>query len=555
MTTHQTSQRPVLRSPAQPGPTSPSSIKNRALGIALAAAVGLLGSLSVSAQQQTPVRGGTLVAAVNPAPTQMNTTFHNQYANAVVSSNIYDGLFSYDDKQNRVPVLATGLKVSPDGLAITIALRKGVKWHDGVEFTSADVRYSFLEVLQKVHPRGRVTFAAIKDVETPDKYTAILRLDRPAPVILSALNTAEAQILPKHLYEGTDVRTNPQNAKPIGTGPFRFKEWKKGQYVELERNPDYWDKGKPYLDRVIFRQIADPATRAAALETGEIQYLPFAGVPFSDVARLRARPDLAFDQRGYAYNAQIYYVAFNLKRAPFDNVKVRQAIAHALDKQGLINTVWYGLSQPADGPVPKALSRFFTNDKPKYAFDRRKAEQLLDEAGLPRKEGGIRFSFELELSPSGDAFVPAGEYIRQNLRAVGIDVRPKASEPSSYLKKVWTNYEFDAIVNGFSTLFDPEMGLTRLYWSKAVSPGVPYITAWGYENAEIDKVIEGYQKESDDGKRVKLFHQLQQIALRDLPLIPIMDAPFFTLYSKKLHGIDFGPDGSRSSFRDAWLSK
>ncbi|GAA4328074.1 ABC transporter substrate-binding protein [Pigmentiphaga soli] len=535
-----------------------STLSRAAAIVATAVAMAMLPPAVAAAQPAPagqPVRGGTLVAAIYPAPNQLNVTFNNQYANSAVSANVFDGLFTYDDKQNAHGQLATSLDVSPDGLRITIHLRKGVKWHDGVEFTSADVRYSIMEVLKKVHPRARITFSAVEDVETPDPYTAVLRLSHPAPVILLSLNTAEAQIIPKHLYEGTDVRTNPYNAKPIGTGPFRFKEWKKGQYVELERNPDYWDKGKPYLDRLIFREIPDPAARAAALETGDILYLPFAGVPFSDVARLRQNQDLVFDPRGYVYNAQIYFLMFNLKRPITGNLKVRQAFAHAVDKQGLIDTVWYGLSKPADGPIPDSLTRFYTKDKPTYAYDPALAEKLLDEAGYPRKADGIRFSVQLDLSPSSNAFVPAGEYLRQNLRKVGIDVKPVSSEPSAYLKKIWTNYDYDVIINGFSTLFDPEMGLTRQYWSKAVSPGVPYISATGYASPEVDRIIEAYQKEPDPAKRVQQFYDLQRVTMRDLPLLPVMDAPFYTFYNKRVHGLDFDPDGSRSSLKGVWLSK
>ncbi len=536
-----------------------SRLRRRLLQAALFAPLAV-GLNSVTAQTSpaadaTPVRGGTLIAAVHPAPNQLNVSFNNQYANAVVGSNIFDGLLTYDDEQNAHGVLATSWDVSPDGLAITLKLREGVKWHDGEPFTSADVRYSILEVLKKVHPRARITFSAVEDVETPDAHTAILRLSRPSPVILNSLNAVEAQILPRHLYEGTDVRTNPYNAKPVGTGAFRFKEWKKGQYVELERNPDYWDEGKPYLDRLIFRDIPDPAARAAALETGDIQYLPFAGVPFSDVERLRQRPDLVYEPRGYSYNAQIYYLMFNLKRPETGNLKVRQAFAHAVDKQGLINTVWYGLSEPANGPVPASLTRFYTDDKPTYAYDPALAEKLLDEAGYPRKANGVRFSLQLDLSPSSNAFVPAGEFLRQNLRKVGIDLRPVSSEPSTYLKKVWTDYNYDVIINGFSTLFDPEMGLTRQFWSKAVSPGVPYISATGYASDETDRIIEAYQSELDPAKRVEQFHELQRLTLRDLPLLPVMNAPFFTFHHARVQGLDVGPDGSRSSFRNAWLAK
>lgn len=501
-----------------------------------------------------PVRGGTLIAAIFPPPNTLNVTFNNQYANSAVSANIFDGLLTYDDDQNPQPVLATSWETSSDGLAITLKLREGVKWHDGHPFTSADVRYSILEVLKKVHPRARITFSAVRDVETPDAHTAILRLSRPAPVVLNTLNAVEAQIIPRHLYEGTDVRTNPHNAKPIGTGPFRFKDWKKGQYVELERNPDYWDPDRPYLNRIIFRDIPDPASRAAALETGDILYLPFAGVPFSDVERLRKNKSLVLDQRGYSYNAQIYYLMFNLKRPITGNLKVRQAFAHAVDKQGLIDTVWYGLSARSDGPIPKSLKRYYTKDKPEYAYDPALAEKLLDEAGYPRKSNGIRFSLQLDLSPSAPAFVQAGEYLRQNFSKVGIEIRPVSSEAPSYVKKIWTNYDYDIIINGFSTLFDPEMGLTRLYWSKAVSPGVPYISATGYASADMDRTIEAYQRELDPAKRIKLFGDVQRLAMQDLPLLPLMDAPFYTLYNRRVHGLDFDPDGARSSLKNVWIS-
>ena len=509
-----------------------------------------------SGRAETPVRGGTFIGAINPEPTVLNVTYHNQYANAAVSANVFDGLVTYDSAQKAQPSLAESWSVSPDGLSITFKLRKDVKWHDGVPFTSADVRYSALEIWKKVHPRGRVTFAPLKDVETPDAYTAIFKLEHPAAVILSSLNTAEAQILPKHLYENTDVRKNPYNAKPVGTGPFRFKDWKKGQYVELERNPDYWEKGKPYLDRVIFRTIPDAAARGAALETGEIQYVPFAGVPFSDVARLRKDPGLKFQTSGYAYNAQVYFIEFNLRRPFLKDLKVRQALAHAIDKQGLIDTVWYGLSKVVDQPIPEAVSTFHTTKNiPRYDFDPAKAEKLLDEAGYPRKADGTRFSVTINLSPSSDRYQFAGEYFRQSLKRIGVELKPIAADVPTYLRKVYTEYDFDMLIQGYSVLLDPQMGLTRIFWSKAATPGVPYVNASGYASADADRVIEAYQKEADQKKRIGLFNDFQRIVMTDLPLLPLMDAPFFSIYSSKVHGLDPGADAARASLKDVWLSR
>ncbi|THT98097.1 ABC transporter substrate-binding protein [Lampropedia puyangensis] len=520
----------------------------------LAAALALA-AFSHAVVAQEPQRGGTLYVALHPEPTVLNVSYHAQYANSTVSSNVFESLFVYGDDQQPKPVLAESWELAPDGLSLTFHLRKDVKWHDGQPFTSEDVKYSALNIWKKLHSRGRVTFAPLLDVETPDAHTAIFRLERPALVILSALNAAESQIFPAHLYAGTDVRTNPYNSKPVGTGPFRFKKWEKGQYIELERNPDYWETGKPYLDRVIFRTIPDAAAREAALETGEVHVVPFSGIPFSDVERIKQNKSLRVTTNGYAYNAQIYYFEINTRKGPLAHLKVRQAFAHAFDKQALVDTVFYGLSQTADSIIPQDATRYYLKDGlPRYDFDPAKAERLLDEAGFPRKENGVRFSLTINLSPSSDRFPFAAELLRQNLKRVGVDLQPITSDVATYLRTVYTDYQFDSLFQPYATMLDPEMGLTRLFWTPAAQPGVPYSGASGYSDPATDRLVEQYQKEVDPDKRAGYFHDLQRNVLSQLPVIPLMEAPFFTVYNTRLHGLDERPDGSRSAYTNAWLA-
>jgi len=162
-----------------------------------------------------PKRGGTLVAVVQPEPTALTSVLSTSNPSMVVSSNIFDGLLSYDAKHQPQPALATSWETSSNGKKITFHLRRGVKWHDGVEFTSADVQFSALELWKKIHGRGRSTFSELTTVDTPDRYTAIFYFSSPAPAVLSALSVAESQVLPRHLYEGTEVQNNPYNLKPV----------------------------------------------------------------------------------------------------------------------------------------------------------------------------------------------------------------------------------------------------------------------------------------------------------------------------------------------------
>ena len=190
-------------------------------------------------------------------------------SNVMISCKVTEGLYGYNLDFSLRPQLALSHTVSADGKEITFKLRRGVKWHDGHAFGADDVAFS-LTTLKTTHPRGRATFANVQEAVALDPETVVLRLRAPAPYLLNALAGQESPIFPKHIYDGSNPTANPHNLAPIGTGPFVLKEWNRGSHMILERNPEYWDAGKPYLDRIIVNFIPDASARAIAFETGEV---------------------------------------------------------------------------------------------------------------------------------------------------------------------------------------------------------------------------------------------------------------------------------------------
>src|SRR5499433_3286923 len=230
----------------------------------------LIGALCLPLTAAAQKRGGTLVMLVQPEPPTLASYISTSGPIGQVTTKVYEGLLEYDFNLKPIPSLAESWKVSGDGKTITFVLQKGVRFHDGKPFTSADVKFSILEVLKKVHPRGAATFREVTEIETPDEHTAVFKLAAPAPYLMMALSGYESPMLPKHLFEGQDLKAAKQANAPVGTGPFKFVEWQRGQYIRLDRNPDYWRAGRPNLDRVVARFVADSATRTAALEKGEV---------------------------------------------------------------------------------------------------------------------------------------------------------------------------------------------------------------------------------------------------------------------------------------------
>ncbi|MFI4987402.1 MAG: ABC transporter substrate-binding protein [Alphaproteobacteria bacterium] len=522
---------------------------------ALAAAAVVLGLTAGSADAQKS--GGTLIMMVQPEPPTLASYLSTAGPIAQVSAKVYDGLLEYNLALEAQPSLAESWAVSGDGKTITFKLRQGVKFHDGTPFTSADVKYSILDLLKKVHPRAAVTFRALLDIETPDSYTAVFKLSAPAPYMMRALSGYESPIVSKHLFENTDPRSNPTADAPIGTGPFKFVEWKKGQYIRLDKNPDYWKKGLPYLDRIVARFVPDASTRTAAMENQEVHFAAFDAIPFVDVKRLSALPYIAVTTEGYEFINSVALMEINRQHPPLDKKEVRQAIAYALDRKFIVDNIWYGFGVPAAGPLHVGFKKagLYMDDVRHFDVPDRIAiaNKLLDDAGLKRGADGMRFKITHDMLPYGEAWQRLGEYVKQALAQIGIDVTLRYEDVPSFLRRIFTTYDFDIDSDFYYGLADPVMGIHRQYLSSMISPGTVFVNSTHYSNPEVDRILAAATVETDAAKRAQLYHEFQKIVVEDSPIVWLFDMQFVNIYNKKFHDVIVSPLGVYSSFDRVWM--
>ncbi|RUW32882.1 MULTISPECIES: ABC transporter substrate-binding protein [unclassified Mesorhizobium] len=501
-----------------------------------------------------PRHGGTLTFLVEPEPPALVGIAHTAGPTQKVTAKVTEGLLAYDENLNPVPQLATEWSVSDDGLRYTFKLRAGVKWHDGVDFTSADVAHS-IKLLQQYHPRGRGTFKNVTAVETPDPLTAVIMLSKPAPYLLKAFAASESPIVPKHIYGDSDPATNPATSAPIGTGPFVFKEWVRGSYILYERNPNYWDKPKPYVDKLIVKFVPDAAARTAAFETGEVDIGGETPVPLSEIERLKALPQLGFETKGYNYGPSVTRIEFNLSNKYLKDLRVRRAIAHAIDRNLILNTVYYGYGIISPTPISPLLTQYFDANTTVYEYNPAKAEQLLDEAGFKRGADGIRFHLDHDYLPYGDSYKRTADYLAQALRKVGIDITIRSQDFATYIKRVYTDRQFDFTNNSMSNLFDPTLGVQRLYWSKNFKQGVPFSNGSGWSNPAADAALEAAAVELDEAKRKEYFLTFQRLVVDEVPDITLLTLNQFTIFNKRVHDHTIGAGGLNENFADVWIDQ
>ncbi|HXZ07944.1 MAG TPA: ABC transporter substrate-binding protein [Paraburkholderia sp.] len=507
-------------------------------------------SPGASAEPGTPVQGGTLTYAVQQEPPSLVSLLDTNTVIRNISAKVTEGLLRYDAQFKPQPLLAIAWSTSADGLQYTFKLRPGVKWHDGESFTSADVRYSIL-TQKRLGPRGRITLANVDRVDTPDPLTAVIVLSKPTPYLIKALSSAELPIVPQHRYGDGDPLTSPNLTAPIGTGPFIFDQWVRGSHVSLKRNPNYWRAGTPHLDRVVYRIVPDQASISTALETGEVDAA--ANVGLADLGRLATLPHLKIDDSYDAYLNNAAFLEFNLDNPVLAKPEVRRAIAHAIDRNFIKDNVFYRRSSLVDSPVPAVLSSYYDDSTFHYPYDVEAANRQLDAAGYPKQADGQRFAVKINYI-SGADFRHAADYLRAALSRIGIKATILDGDLPTYLRRAYTAREFDLNLNGLGRLYDPTVGVQRIYWSDGVKHPLIWINASHYQNPQVDDLFRAAAIETDETRRASAFRQIQQIVGRDLPVLPLVTVPSaLQVYHTRVHNLNNSIDLTAGDFSDTWI--
>lgn len=504
----------------------------------------------MSALAQAPVRGGSAVIVVQADPGHLNPAISTGSHVHAVADSVFNALVELDRDMRPQPDLAQRWTVSEGGRVYTFQLAPNVKWHDGKPFTSADVKFTFEEVLLKHHARTKAGIGSVLSaIETPSPTTVVFRLNKPYGALLQLLNVTEAPILPRHLYQGSDPLTNPANLKPVGTGPFKFDSYRTDQQTVLVRNPDYFKAGLPYLDRLVFRVIPDSGAQTLALLAGEADYLAL--VNAADVDRLRARNDLTLAQTAFGTGGGncITTLGFNLERKPLADLRVRQAIALAIDREQILRDVQFGLGKVPEAPISSGLTWAHAPGTLKgYATSTRKAAELLDAAGLPPAADGHRFSLELLHFPT---FNRVGEVIRVNLARVGIRVVQKPLDRAAFVEAVFTQRAFDASIISYCNGADPDSGVRRMYASNNIG-AVPFSNAAAYRNAEVDRLFAAAAETDNYDERARHYAQAQKIVAAELPYWWLAETVVTTAWRSRYQG--WQPWSGQLAER-AWLGK
>ncbi|MBC7898032.1 MAG: ABC transporter substrate-binding protein [Cytophagaceae bacterium] len=475
-------------------------------------------------RRDTPAaRGTTVVVALGGDPGQLNPAITTGGGVHPVTDQIFNGLVGLDEQLRPVPELAERWDVEDGGRRYRFHLRRGVTWHDGVPFTSADVVFSFEQVLLRYHSRTRAGLGpALQGISAPDDSTVVFEFRHPYAPLLLRLDVTEASIVPKHVYgDGQDLLAHPANQRPVGTGPFVFTSYARGDRVVLSRNPRYFRPGLPGVDHVVFRILASNATAALALESGDVDYS--SSVPGPDVARFKANPTLRVVQSTGGSGGSVCQEVLipNLARPPLNRLDVRRAIYHAVDLGFIAERVYFSQGQAATGPISSRHAWAYTAPGRHYAHDTARAAALLDAAGLRRQADGTR--------PISLSFVHAAnqvrlaDVLRDQLRAVGITLRLEPLDFNAAVDRVFVKKDFDLGFASFCNGADPDIGVRRVYSSSNIGP-IPFSNGAGYRNPVVDSLFDAGSATLDLEARRQTYARIQEILAEDLPYFWLFDS-------------------------------
>jgi len=460
-------------------------------------------------------------------------------ASAEISGYIHNGLTKYDKDIKIVGDLAESWEISDNGLQITFFLRKGVKWHDGVEFTSDDVIFTYQSVINPNVPTPYSSiYGPVKDIKAVDKYTIRVMYKEPyAP----ALESWGMGIIPKHALNVKDLTSPEVNRNPIGTGPYKLKEWATGQKIVLEAFDEYFE-GRPNIDKFIARIIPDTSTMFLELKFGGIDFMSITPPQY----KLQAQTDFfqkyfqKFRYPSFGYT----YLGYNLLNPIFSDKTVRKAISYAINKKEIIAGVLMGYGVPCTGPFPPESWAYNTNVKD-YEYNPQKALKLFSDAGWEKNRNGLLekngtvFSFTVLVNQGNQARLMAAQIIKEQLKKVGIEMNIKVLEWQAMLHEFIDKKRFEAVIMGWALSRDPDI-YDIWHSSKTKEGEFNFIS---YNNEEVDKLLIQGRQTFDIDKRKKIYHRIHEILAEEQPVTFLYVPDALPLLHKRFKGVEKAPIG------------
>ena len=457
----------------------------------------------------------------------------------------YNGLVKYDKDIQIVGDLAESWDVSPDGLIITFHLRKGVKWHDGHPFTADDVLFTYRVTIDPKTPTAYSgDFLKVKKAEVLDPHTFRVTYDKPfAPALMSW----GAAVMPKHLLEGKDITKSPLARRPVGTGPYIFREWLTGQKIVLISNPEYFE-GRPYIDGFVLRIIPDMATMFLELRAKGIDMMNLTPLQYT---RQTENPFFRKNFNKYRYLSFAYtYLGYNLRNPLFADRRIRQAISYAINKEAIIEGILLGYGQPATGPY-KPGTWAHNPDVKKYPYDPQKARALLAEAGWKDTDGdgildrsGQPFTFEIITNQGNEIRAKTAEIIQKHLAEVGMQVKIRTLEWAAFVNEFINKGRFDATILGWTIPMDPD--IYDVWHSSKTKPGE--LNFISYRNREVDELVEKGRGTFNIKERKRCYDRIQEILAEDQPYTFLYVPDALPMISSRFRGIEPAPLGISYNF-------
>jgi peptide/nickel transport system substrate-binding protein len=488
--------------------------------VTVVCATGAVACTPSSASTARPIPAGEFRILIPDRPSSLNPNVQLNEIALLVGRSIFSQLLSLNESGRLVSELAETWSVSADGRVYTFQLRNNVRWHDGAPFSSADVKWT-LEALGTHGFAGRDVLAPVESIAAPDPTTIVIALRYPWAPFATDLAGPGVSILPRHIYEGGDWGTHPANERPVGTGPFKFGRWADADTLVLDANTDYFRSG-PYVQRIVFDTVPADAVSGRLLR-GEADYsvvrppsIDFESPPPPLVART-----LATSGR--------YYLALNLRRAPFHDVRVRKALAMTIDRLQLVSEALRGVGAPAVGWYSPDVEWAYNDDARVPVFDRQQAEQLLDAAGV-RRRSGVRFAATMVVPPSPHMMAMA-ESVRTQLAGVGIAVTIESMALGEWAQRTLSLHDFDLAVVAGAQGPDPDQLRRRFLASTDTGA---YI---GYDEPEFRDAVERGARMVSVAERADAYYRAQEILARDVPFVPLAEAVKVVVHNQRISGM------------------